>query len=165
MERRTKRGLVGFLFWMFLETGAGILKENILAFGQGEVMKNILANHRSAITSLILALPLGLTYVILMFNVEPLASVLNDLFTVESQPGEMQLNWLGRIVILGGLLLLPVAFGLSLQPLWKPAGPEGKRRLATINIIIGSIILFLIAVTWGGLIVEEIYCLQGIRCD
>ncbi|HZM21045.1 MAG TPA: hypothetical protein VFC02_04825, partial [Anaerolineales bacterium] len=123
-------------------------------------------NPRSAaITSLFLALPLGLTYVALMFNIEPVARVLNNLFTIDGQQGEIQINMLGSIVIYGGLLLLPVSFALNLQPMLKREGPEGKRRLYTINLIVGAIILLLIIFTWGGLILEQIYCLQGIRCD
>jgi len=56
-------------------------------------------------------------------------------------------------------------FVLNLQPMLKREGSEGKRRLHTINLIAGAIILLLIAVTWGALLVEEIYCLRGIRCD
>jgi len=72
---------------------------------------------------------------------------------------------LGRIVIYGGLLLLPLAFVLNLRPMWRKQGPEGKRRLYLINLIVGIGILLLITFTWGGLILEQIYCLQGIRCD
>ena len=127
-------------------------------------MKNMLANPGSAaITSLILAMPLGLTYVALMFDIEPLARVLNNLFTIEGQQGEI--NMLGRIVIFGGLLILPVAFALNLRPMLKREGLERKRRLHAINLIVGVVILLLIVFTWGGLILEEIYCLQGIRCD
>ena len=76
-----------------------------------------------------------------------------------------QINTLGRIVIYGGLLLLPLAFALNLQSLLKREGPEGKRSLYTINLIIGAAILLLIIFTWGGLLLEGIYCLRGIRCD
>ena len=100
-----------------------------------------------------------------MFNIEPLARLLNNLFTVDGEQGEMQINMLGRIVIFGGLLLLPVAFALNLQPMLKRQGPEGKRILYPLNLIIGAAILILILFTWGGLLLEEIYCLQGIRCD
>lgn len=65
----------------------------------------------------------------------------------------------------GGMLLLPVAFVLNLRPMLKREGPEGKRKLHAINLIVGAIILLLIIFTWGALLVEEIYCLQGIRCD
>ena len=63
------------------------------------------------------------------------------------------------------MFLLPVAFVLNLQPMLKRDGPEGKRRLYVINLVVGALILLLIAVTWGALLVEQIYCLRGIRCD
>lgn len=127
-------------------------------------MKNILANPRSAaIASLLLSLPLGLTYVAFMFEIEPLANLLNALFTIPGQQGEI--NTLGRIVIYGGLLVLPVAFALNLQSILKKEGPEQLRRIYMFNLIVGALILLLIIFTWGGLIVEEIYCLRGIRCD
>ena len=74
-------------------------------------------------------------------------------------------NGLGRIVLIGGLLLLPVSFVINLLPTLKREGLEGKRKLYPANVIVGIIILVLITVTWGGLILEGIYCLQGIRCD
>jgi uncharacterized membrane protein YidH (DUF202 family) len=165
-ERQTERGLFSFVLWMFCETGVGILREHILIIAQGDSMKTLISNPRSAaITSLILAMPLGLTFVALMFNIEPLARVLNDLFTIEGRPGEMEINMLGRIVIFGGLLLLPVAFVLNLRPLFRKEGTEGKRKLYALNLIVGVAILLLITFTWGSLIMEEIYCLRGIRCD
>ncbi|MCI0607603.1 MAG: hypothetical protein L0Z71_00885 [Anaerolineae bacterium] len=125
-------------------------------------MKTILANPRlAAITSLILSLPLGLTFVAFMFDIELLVKSLKDRFTMDGQ----QINNLGRIVIFGGLLLLPLAFALNLQTMLIREGPEQKRTLHAINFIVGAIILLLIIFTWGGLIVEEIYCLRGIRCD
>ncbi|MCI0549543.1 MAG: hypothetical protein L0287_01170 [Anaerolineae bacterium] len=125
-------------------------------------MKTILANPRlAAITSLILSLPLGLTFVAFMFDIELLVKPLKDRFTMDGQ----QINNLGRIVIFGGLLLLPLAFALNLQTMLIREGPEQKRTLHAINFIVGAIILLLIIFTWGGLIVEEIYCLRGIRCD
>ena len=165
-ERRRERRLFGFLLWMFAETGVGILREHILFMAQGDSMKAFLASPKSAaITSLILSLPLGFTYVALMFNIEPVARVLNNLFTIDGLQGEMQLNILGRSVIYGGLLLLPVAFALNLGPMLKRDGQDGKRRLYTINLLVGGIIVLLILFTWGGLLVEEIYCLRGLRCD
>lgn len=163
-ERQQERRLFSFMFWMFVETGVGIFKEHLLLIAEGNTMKSIISNPISAaITSLILSLPLGLTFIAFMFDIEPLVKPLNDLLTIEGQQG--QINMLGRIVIYGGLLLLPLAFALNLQSLLKREGPEGKRSLYTINLIIGAAILLLIIFTWGGLILEEIYCLRGIRCD
>jgi hypothetical protein len=165
-ERQTKQGLVSFIVWIFVETGMGILREHVLLLAEGGMMKTLVSKPaRAAIASFILALPLGLTYVALMFNIEPLARVLNNLFTVDGEQGGMQINMLGRIVIFGGLLLLPVAFALNLQPMLKRQGPERKIRLYPLNLIIGTSLLILILFTWGGLLLEEIYCLQGIRCD
>src|ERR1700752_686756 len=126
-ERQTEGGWFGFMLWTFAETAVGIAQEHLLLLMEGDVMKTILTNPRlAAITSLILSLPLGLIFVVLMFNIQPLANLLFNLFTIEGPPGEMYLNTLGRIVIYGGLLLLPVAFALNLQSMLKRAGPQGK---------------------------------------
>ena len=159
---KTKRGLFGFVLWTFVETAIGIVREHLYLLMEGDVMKTILANPKlAAITSFIFSLPLGLTFVAFMFDIEPLVKPLNNLFTIDGQ----QINNLGRIVIFGGLLLLPLAFVLNLRPMLKGEGPERKRRVYAINLIVGVAILLLIIFTWGGLIVEEIYCLQGVRCD
>lgn len=149
---------------LFAETAVGIAHEHLYLLREGDIMKTILANPRwAAITSLILSLPLGLTFVAFMFDIEPLTKPLNNLFTIDGQQGDI--NMLGRIVVYGGLLLLPLAFLLNLQPMLKRDGSEHTRRLYSINLIVGVIISLLIIFTWGGLILEEIYCLRGIRCD
>jgi hypothetical protein len=163
-ERKHQSGQGLFLLSIFTETAIGIVQEHVLLRMEGDCMKNILINPTSAaISSLLLALPLGLTFVVFMFDIEPLVKPLNSLFTIEGRQGEI--NMLGRIVIFGGLLLLPFAFVLNLRPMWRKEGPEGKRRLHLINLIVGIGILLLILFTWGGLLLEGIYCLRGIRCD
>jgi hypothetical protein len=161
-ERKQQSGYGIFLLSIFTETAIGIVQEHLILHKERDVMKGMLANPRLvAIVSLILAMPLGLTYVALMFNIAPFARVLNNLFTIDGQ----EINMLGRIVIYGGLLLLPLAFVLNLRPILKREGPEAKRRLYAFNLVVGAAILLLIIFTWGGLILEEIYCLRGIRCD
>jgi uncharacterized membrane protein len=161
-ERKQQPSRGFFVLSTFTETAIGIVREHLLLLIEGDVMKTMLANSKlAAITSFIFSLPLGLTFVAFMFDIEPLVKPLNNLFTIDGQ----QINNLGRIVIFGGLLLLPVAFVLNLQPMLKREGPERKRRVYAINLIVGAAILLLIIFTWGGLIVEEIYCLQGVRCD
>ena len=161
-EQQRERGLSGFLFLIFLDTGVGILHEHILLLTQGNTMKNLVSNPSSAaITSMILSLPLGLIYVAFMFEIEQLAKPLTALFTTNGY----DLNGLGRIFMIGGLLLLPVAFLLNLRPMLKREGPEGERKVYSVNLIVGVILLLLITFAWGGLILEQIYCLQGIRCD
>lgn len=161
-EQQTERGLFGFVFWMFVETGVGIFKEHLLLIAEGNTMKSIISNPISAaITSLILSLPLGLPFVAFMYDIESLTVPFKSLLTVNGY----DVNILGRIVLIGGLLLLPLAFVLNLQPLLKREEPEGKRRLHAINLIVGVVILLFIIYSWGGLLVEEIYCLRGVRCD
>lgn len=160
-KQQINRRLFSFVLWVFVETAIGIVQERLYLLLEGNAMKNILINPRSAaIASLLLILPLGLLLLILFSGIEPLITAVESVLTVEGTP-----NVLGRMVLFGGMLLLPVAFVLNLWPMLKKEDPEGKRRLYRINLIVGAIIVLLIAVTWGGLIVEEIYCLRGIRCD
>lgn len=135
-----------FMLLIFTETTIGIVREHLLLLMEGDVVKGILANPRSAaITSLLLSLPLGLIFVAFMFDIEPLVKPLNSLFTIDGQQGNI--NTLGRIVIYGGLLLLPLAFVLNLRPMLKREGPEGRGRLYAINLIVGAAILLLIIFT------------------
>ena len=161
-ERQKARGLPGFVFWMFVETSVGIIREHALVWAQGDSMKAMLSNPTSAaIVSLILSLPLGLLFIIFNFDIKPLTTLVTSWLTFSGS----DVNGLGRLVLIGGLLLLPVAFVINLLPMLKKEGPEIKRKLHKANVIVGIIILIIILVSWGGLLVEEIYCLQGIRCD
>ena len=161
-KRGPQHELFSFVLWTLIETTIGIIKEHILVIRQGYTMKNILINHNSAAaTGLILSMPIGLIYIVFIFDITLLIGPLKSLLTINGY----EVNILGRIVIMGGLLLLPVAFVINLLPMLKRAGPEQKRTFHAINLIVGVILLLLILFTWGGLFLEEIYCLQGIRCD
>jgi dolichyl-phosphate-mannose--protein O-mannosyl transferase len=158
-QRGPARGF--FVLSTFTETSVGIAQEHLYLIMKGNAMKKFIMYSRSAaITSLILSLPLGLLLLILFSGIEPLITAVESMLTVDGV-----LNVLGRIILFGGMLLLPVAFMLNLRPMLKREGTERKRRLYAINLIVGAIIVLLIAVMWGGLLVEAIYCLRGIRCD
>ena len=122
-ERQKERGWSGFLFLIFLETGVGILHEHILLLTQGNTMKNLVSNPNSAaITSLILSLPIGLTFIAFMFEMEQLTKPLTAALTTNGY----DLNSLGRVFLICGLFLLPAAFVLNLRPMLKREGPQGK---------------------------------------
>jgi hypothetical protein len=162
-EQKRGPGRGFFVLSIFTETAIGIVREHLFLLIEGDVMKNMLADPGSAaITSLILALPLGLTFVAFMFNIEPLVKPLNNLFTIEGQQGEMNAGPYRNL-----WWFVAFACRVRAQPsaAVKKEGPEGKRRLYALNLIVGAAILMLITFTWGGLILEEIYCLRGIRCD
>ncbi|HJS17807.1 MAG TPA: hypothetical protein VJ785_03610, partial [Anaerolineales bacterium] len=77
---------------MYTETGAVVIREHILLMNQGNAMKSIISNPTSAaIISFILILPLGLTFVAFMFDIEPLIKTLNNLFTIDGQQGEINM--------------------------------------------------------------------------
>jgi hypothetical protein len=161
-ERQKDRGLPSFVFWMFVETSVGIIREHALIWAQGDSMKVMLSNPTSAaIVSLILSLPLGLLFMIFNFDIKPWTTLVTSWLTFNGS----EVNGLGRLVLIGGLLLLPVAFVINLLPLLKKEGPERKRKPHAANVIVGVLILMIILVSWGGLLMEEIYCLHGIRCD
>jgi hypothetical protein len=57
-KRQTERGLFGFVLWLFVETAMEIIKEHVLLIKQGDTMKSITTNLRSAaIISFILVPP------------------------------------------------------------------------------------------------------------
>ena len=161
-ERQKDSGLPGFVFWIFFETGLGIIREHALVWAQGDSMKAIVSNPiAAAIVSLTLSLPLGLLFIIFNFDIKPMTTLVTSWLTFNGS----DVNGPGRFVLIGGLLLLPVAFVLNLLPMLKKEGPQMKRKPHIANVIVGTIILMMILVSWGGLLVEQISCLQGIRCD
>jgi hypothetical protein len=161
-ERQKDSGLPGFVFWIFFETGLGIIREHALVWAQGDSMKAIVSNPiAAAIVSLTLSLPLGLLFIIFNFDIKPMTTLVTSWLTFNGS----DVNGLGRLVLIGGLLLVPIAFLINLLPVLKKEGPESKKKLHAANLIVGIIILIIILVSWGGLLMEEIHCLQGIRCD
>jgi hypothetical protein len=161
-ERQMQKGLFSLVLWIFVETGVGVIHEHALQITQGDIMKNILSNPKSAaILSFILSLPLALPYIIFMFDIEPLTGLASRLLATDDQ----QINNLGRIVLFGGLLLLPPAFVINLAPFLKRKSPDQKNRFYAFNLILGMGLLLLITFTWGGLLLEEIQCLRGMYCD
>ena len=84
--RQAEYGLFSFVFRTFAETGVEILQEHILTIKRGDDMKNMFSHPASAaITSLILSLLFGLTFVAFMFDIEPITKPLNALLTINGQ--------------------------------------------------------------------------------
>lgn len=160
-ERSEQAGYGFFLLATYAETAVGIIREYLFIPTRGDNMKSILANPTSAaIVSFILTLPIGFLRLILGSNIEGIVAPVEAALSVDGIPTAF-----GYTIICGGMLLLPVAFALNLQPILKREKPDGERRVYPFNLIVGAIILLMIAATWGALLVEELYCLRGIRCD
>ena len=64
-KRQTKKGLFGFVLWMFIETGIGIFREHLLLISPGEIMQTILKTLGSSVfISFLLILPLMIMEVV-----------------------------------------------------------------------------------------------------
>src|SRR5688572_7973667 len=107
-KQNTNQSLFNFIAWTFVETSKSILYEHIFSIRETN-MKSIMTNHKSVATiSFLLALPIGLVYLIFVSDIKFLTQILNQWFTVTRDGGDI--NILGRIVIYGSMLLLPIAF-------------------------------------------------------
>jgi hypothetical protein len=126
-------------------------------------MKSIIKNPASAaITSFILALPIALVYTITVLEREPFFGLLASVLTVDG----FQPNALGFTVLIGGMLLLPVAFALNLLPIVRTMRLGGNIATHPITLLLASAILVFIALTWGGLFIDQIPCFIGVpNCD
>ncbi len=161
-ERKNQRKPVHvFVLFTFVETLAGIVREHVLQIRPGDIMKNITDPIPAASISFILALPIGLLAAIFFFDIELLQAPVKYALSVDGQ----QVNMFGRVVLLGGMLALPVAFVLDLVPMIKSFRTGGKLAAHPANLIVGVLIFALMTVTWGGLVLETVRCGMGISCD
>ena len=150
-----------FVLFTFAETIAGIVREHALQIRPGDIMKNITDPIPAASISFILALPIGLLAAIFFSEIELLQAPVKYALSVDGQ----QVNMLGRGVLLGGMLALPVALGLDLAPIVKSFRTNGKLAAHPANLIVGVLIFALMTVTWGGLALETVRCGMGLSCD
>ena len=114
-KQQAKQISFGFLLWMFIETFAGIIKEHLIQIKRGATMENIISNHKSAaIIGFLLAMPLAVLLLIMIYDIEPLSGFFKTLTT---EADGYRINVFGRIFEIGALLLLPLGFIISLVPI------------------------------------------------
>ena len=105
-ERNTAGGsMVGFIIRTFVDTALGVARENVAAVSRAKLARH----HRSALVGLLLFVP----FAILLSSVWLDIAVVRNLLTADGD----RTNALGLTVILGGLLLLPIAFVVTLRPM------------------------------------------------
>jgi hypothetical protein len=145
-KQKTDQGLFSFVFLAFGETAREIIKEHILLITEGNTMKNFFTTLRS---SLITSFSLVLPFMIL--------ELVNRRSFHEDFP----------IVLFGLLWLLPVAFIIVLTPIVRNARGAGNSILANpINLLLAVTILVVIALMWGGLLIDQLPCFLGVpNCD
>jgi hypothetical protein len=148
-ERRqqTAEGLSGFILWLFVETAVGIAREHILLITGENAMKNVFTSLRApAFISFILVLPFALLE--FSFN------------TVNKQ------NAPGLTVLFGLLWLLPTVFIVVLAPLVRNTRAGNRIMANPMTLLLRVAFLTLIAMMWGGIIVDQLPCFLGVpNCD
>jgi len=157
-KRQTKRGLFGFVLWTFIETATGIIQEHILLLAQGDSMKNIASNPKSAaVVGFLFALPFLILNTIVGTRIEPFVSLIRP--GAHTGPFEYVLLF---IVV----LLIPVGAFIAIRPMLQK-GVDGKRKFHLINVTLAAIMLVLFVIISGALISEIYRCnvLQIPNCD
>ena len=149
-KRQAEQGLFSFVLWMFVETATGIIQEHILLLTQGDAMKNITTNPKSAaLVGFLFALPIVVMNTIVGSRIEPFYSLI--------RPG-LHTSPLEYVLLSVILLLLPVGAFIAVRPMFRK-GANGERKFYLLNIIIAAILLAgFIALSVG--LGSEIY-----RCD
>jgi hypothetical protein len=143
--RRERSGRM-FLVGAFVETSLGAAREHVAALSR----RRLAPHHRSAVVGVLLFLPIGIVIPAIWLDI----GIVRDLLTLDRD----RPNALGWTVIAGGLLLLPVAFVVALVPMLR-RGPDRRRRLYAVNLLVCAVIAAPMATTLYGL-GEEFY-----RCD
>ncbi len=146
-ERSTAAGgMFGLVIRTFVDTSLGVARENVAALSRAKLARH----HRSALVGLLLFLPIGILLPAIWLDI----AVVRDVLTGDGD----RPNVLGLTVILGGLLLLPAAFVITVLPMLRN-GPDRKRRAYAVNLLVCAVISIPMAATLLG-IGEEIY-----RCE
>ena len=146
-RRQTKKGLFGFVLWMFVETAMGIIKERVLLMKQAGTMKTITKNLRlAAIISFILMLPFAIL------------EALNNPITKQNAPG--------LILLFGVLWLLPTVFIVILLPIVQTVRTGNSIMAKPLNLLFRLAFLALIATIWGWGFFDQLPCFLGVpNCD
>src|SRR5688572_9925096 len=107
-KRQTKKGLLGFVLWLFIETAMGIVREHIVLIKEVKPMKNILTNFRQpAIIGFLIILP----FIILEFTVVIIKRLTFDMRDALDALVIFGFLWLGVTSIL--LTLIPLVRNLQ----------------------------------------------------
>lgn len=146
-KQRTRRGWSGFVLWLFVETAVGIGQERIRLIKQGGMMKTIATDLGPAvIIGFVLVLPLAVLEVV--FN------------TMNRQ------NAPGILLLFGLLWLLPTAFIVVLAPIARTVRAGNGILANPVGLVCRVAFLALVAMAWGGLLVDQIPCFIGVpNCD
>jgi len=163
-KQQAKQISFGFLLWMFIETFAGIIKEHLIQIKRGATMENIISNHKSAaIIGFLLAMPLAVLLLIMIYDIEPLSGFYKTLTT---EADGYRINVFGRIFEIGALLLLPLGFIISLVPIVRNARAGYGFTANPVNLLIAVALFIFIAILVITFVIDQYPCWIGVpNCD
>jgi hypothetical protein len=164
-QQRTQHGLSIFVLWAFFETSMGITREYVYLIKQGDFMKNILTNPRSAsIFSFILILPLVLLFPIAALEIEPFYGLIQSMFV---EADGYTTTVFGKIIMIVTILLLPfLAFIANFIPIMKNVRAGNSVLAHPVNLLLGIAISSFFIIFIGGFILDQYPCWMGVpNCD
>ena len=163
-KQQAKQISFGFLFWMLIETFAGIVKEHLIQIKGGKIMENIISNNKSsAIIGFLLAMPLAVLLLIMIYDIEPLTGFYKTLTT---EADGYRINVFGRIFEIGALLLLPLGFIISLVPIVRNARAGYGFTANPVNLLIAVALFIFIAILVITFVIDQYPCWIGVpNCD
>ena len=149
-EKQTKKETIGFVFWMFMETTAGIIHEHGLRMNQGGIMSMLATHPRSAaFIGLLFLTPFLFLNAVVGSRIEPFFSMI--------RPGA-HTSTFEYILLFSVLLLIPIGSLIAIRPMLQK-GSKGKRKFYWANAILAAVLFafFILLFTTLG---TEIY-----RCN
>jgi len=163
-KQQAKQTSFGFLLWMFIETFAGIVKKHLIQIKSGATMENTISNYKSAaIVGFLLAMPLAILLLILVYDIEPLSGFFKTLTT---EADGHRISTLGRILEAGALLLLPLGFVISLVPVVRNVRAGDGLTANPVNLLIAVALFIFIATLVISFIIDQYPCWIGVpNCD
>lgn len=157
-KRQTKKELFGFVLWTFIETVTGIIQEHILLIAQGDTMKNITTNPKSAaLAGLLFIAPFVILNTIVASRIEPVFSLIRP--GIHTGPYEYPLLFIV-------LLLIPVGSFITIRPIFQK-GTQGTRKFYLVNVLLAAFLLIVFIMLSIGLGSDFYRCdvLQIPNCD
>lgn len=131
-QGQTKRTLLGFVLWTFIETFGGIINEQVSVVRHGDVMRNITANPKwAALVGLFFVAPFMILNAIIGEKIEPFISLIRP---------DTHTSLLEYVLLFIVLFLLPVGAFIAIGPMClKKAG--AKRSFYLVNFTLAAVLL------------------------
>jgi hypothetical protein len=131
---------------------------------RSHLMKNITNNPRAAaLIGFLLAMPLMLLLWIMLYEVEPFHGYLKHWFT---EADGVRMNALAQIVMIGSVLLLPVALIVNLAPIVRNVRAGNSVMTNPINLLLAVVLFAFITTIVGVFVIDQYPCWIGVpNCD